>query len=139
MPIPTSVPTGETPVTSTNSSAHDVDLHTTVARCVAWLNRHNGTGDQERTLRILKVTEEAGEVAAAWIGVMGQNPRKGVTHIVSEVADELADVVGTALIAMASLGQSPEAVMARWCAKANQRLDLCGEPAMPDAVAEVAA
>lgn len=124
------MPTSESVPTTSPNGRHDTDLHATVARCVAWLNRHNGNDDRERTLRILKVTEEAGEASAAWIGVMGQNPRKGATHIVSEVADELADVVGTALIAMLSLGQSPEAVMTRWCVKANGRLDLDGEPAV---------
>ena len=56
------------------------------------------------TLRILKVTEEAGEAAGAWIGVLGTNPRKGVTHSRDDVVAELADVVITALVAMDSLG-----------------------------------
>lgn len=69
-----------------------------------WLDAANGTGLHELTCRILKVTEEAGEAAGAWIGAVGQNPRKGVTHSRKEVADELADVALTALVAIESLG-----------------------------------
>jgi hypothetical protein len=36
--------------------------------------------ETEKLLRIMKLTEEAGEVTQAVIGVMGQNPRKGITH-----------------------------------------------------------
>ncbi|MFB9233944.1 hypothetical protein ACFFWC_00085 [Plantactinospora siamensis] len=70
----------------------------------AWLDAANGTESAELTCRILKVTEEAGEAAAAWIGVLGQNPRKGVTHGPADVAAELADVAITALVAIESLG-----------------------------------
>ena len=45
--------------------------------------------------------------AQAWIGVLGQNPRKGVTHTTGDVVGELADVVFTALVAIASLGADP--------------------------------
>ena len=36
------------------------------------------TGDEpeEITLRLLKIAEELGEAAQAWIGVLGQNPVK---------------------------------------------------------------
>ena len=69
-----------------------------------WLDAANGTGEQELTCRMLKVTEEAGEAAGAWIGVLGQNPRKGVTHTRADVVAELADVAWTALVAIESLG-----------------------------------
>ncbi len=79
----------------------------------AHLDANNGTDPNELTLRILKITEEAGEAAQAWIGVQGQNPRKGVTHTVDDVVGELADVVFTSLVAIASLGADPrEAVTA---------------------------
>ena len=45
----------------------------------------------------LKLTEEAGEVAGALIGMTGQNPRKGVTHSIDDVIKELLDVIVTAL------------------------------------------
>ncbi len=92
-----------------------------VRRVVDQLNTINGTGREEVGLRILKVTEEAGEVASAWIGTVGQNPRKGVTHTREDVAGELADVVLTALVAIGSLGLDPEQVVGDCIAKVNQR------------------
>ncbi|MEU6281433.1 MazG-like family protein [Streptomyces sp. NPDC047028] len=58
-------------------------------------------------LRILKLSEEIGEVAEAVIGATGQNPRKGVTHSWDDVQSELCDVAITALIALRTL--TPEA------------------------------
>src|SRR5687768_9559521 len=51
-----------------------------VTAAVAWLDDANGRDQANVTFRILKVVEEAGEAAAAWIGAAGNNPRKGVTH-----------------------------------------------------------
>lgn len=83
-----------------------------VDHLVFWLNRHHEPDDTQVTLRLLKVSEEAGEAAAAWIGATGQNPRKGITHTRDDVADELADVVFAALVAMASLpGIDPATVL----------------------------
>lgn len=58
------------------------------------------TAGEDSLMRVLKVTEEAGEVAAAYIGWTGQNPRKGVTHDLSDVISELCDVALTALAAV---------------------------------------
>lgn len=49
--------------------------------------------------RLAKIAEEAGEVIAAYIGVTGQNPRKGYTHSFDDVRKELLDVAVTALAA----------------------------------------
>ncbi|MEE6257870.1 MazG-like family protein [Plantactinospora sonchi] len=87
-------------------------IWTTVRDARVWLDQANGTDRSELTCRILKVTEEAGEVAGAWIGLLGQNPRKGVTHDLADVADELADVAITALVAIESLGLDPREVLA---------------------------
>ncbi len=87
-----------------------------------WLDAANGTGDTELTCRLLKLTEEAGEVAAAWIGTLGQNPRKGVTHTREDVAAELADVVFTALVAIESLGLDARSVVSGCAAKVHARL-----------------
>ncbi len=87
-----------------------------------WLDANNGTGSLELTCRILKVTEEAGEAAEAWIGALGQNPRKGVTHTRAQVADELADVAFTALVAIASLGFDPQQTVERCAEKVAARL-----------------
>ncbi|MEU8158159.1 MazG-like family protein [Micromonospora sp. NPDC048986] len=78
------------------------DLFALVRRSTAWLDDTNGRDEAEVRLRILKVMEEAGEVAQAVIGAAGQNPRKGQTHTVDDVACELVDVAVTALVALHS-------------------------------------
>jgi hypothetical protein len=50
-----------------------------VTRCVAWLDAANGRSDHETAMRVMKIAEEAGEAVAAYSGVTGNNPRKGVT------------------------------------------------------------
>ncbi|WP_250008478.1 MazG-like family protein [Actinoplanes sp. M2I2] len=87
-----------------------------------WLDGVNGTAPLEVTCRILKVTEEAGEAAQAWIGLLGQNPRKGVTHSREEVAAELADVAFTAMVAIASLGIDPRGALEACAGKVRVRL-----------------
>jgi NTP pyrophosphatase (non-canonical NTP hydrolase) len=99
----------------------------TIARLTAWLDDRNGSSTHEATMRLLKVQEEAGEVAAAWIGVTGQNPRKGVTHTPGDVADELCDVIVAAMVALATLKADPAG---HFAAKVQQiaalRLDTAG-------------
>ncbi|MFF8100111.1 MazG-like family protein [Streptomyces sp. NPDC016640] len=85
------------------------DQWSTIQGLVAWLDRENGRSDSEIGLRILKLSEEVGEVAQAWIGVRGQNPRKGITHSTADVADELCDVIVTAAVALASISDDPAA------------------------------
>lgn len=85
------------------------DHWSTIRGLVAWLDEENGRSQQEITLRILKLGEETGEVAQAWIGVTGQNPRKGITHTAGDVADELCDVIVTASVALASIVEDPGA------------------------------
>ncbi|MCX5209759.1 MazG-like family protein [Kitasatospora sp. NBC_00240] len=72
----------------------------TIRRLVDWLDHANGTGEAETAMRLLKLTEEVGEVSQAYIGFVGQNPRKGQTHTRNDVADELCDVIVTALVAL---------------------------------------
>ena len=93
-----------------------------VAAARRWLDEQNGSDQAELTLRILKIIEEAGEAAAAWIGATGQNPRKGVTHTRSDVAAELGDVAFTALVAVSSLGFDPQTVLAGVARKVVDRL-----------------
>lgn len=76
-----------------------------------WLNQQNGASDHEIAMRILKVTEEAGEVAAAYLGMHGQNPRKGITHKAADVQGELCDVILAAAVALASITGDPETVL----------------------------
>ncbi|CAL9589131.1 hypothetical protein SUDANB145_05189 [Streptomyces sp. enrichment culture] len=69
--------------------------------------RPERAGREGLLLRLLKLSEEVGEVAEAVIGVTGQNPRKGVTHTWDDVEAELCDVAITALVALRTL--TPEA------------------------------
>jgi hypothetical protein len=95
---------------------------------VAWLNAHNGLNDSEITLRVLKVSEEVGEAAQAWISATGQNPRKGITHSRVDVAGELADVVMAALVAIASLGVNPGATLAARAEVVSTRIRAARSP-----------
>jgi len=97
------------------------DQWSTIRSLVDWLDSKNGRSDAEISLRILKLTEEAGEVAQAWIGVQGQNPRKGVTHTHPDVQDELCDVIVTAAVALASLIDNPGYVLDAKLAKIAAR------------------
>lgn len=87
------------------------DQWSTIRNLTAWLDENNGRSNAEIGLRILKLTEEAGEVAQAWIGVQGQNPRKGVSHTREDVTGELCDVIVTAAVALASLIDDPRDVL----------------------------
>jgi NTP pyrophosphatase (non-canonical NTP hydrolase) len=70
----------------------------------AWLDAAGPAGGREGLLlRMLKLSEEVGEVAQAVIGATGQNPRKGVTHTWEDVQAELCDVALTALVALRTL------------------------------------
>lgn len=80
----------------------------TISRLVQWLDEKNGRDQQETLLRLFKIQEEAGEVAQAVIGATGQNPRKGASHTWDDVADELCDVIVTAMVALATICGDPE-------------------------------
>ena len=69
----------------------------------AWLDRENGgliDASHDDAMRVMKIGEEYGEAVQAYIGMTGQNPRKGVTHSLPDVLAELADVVVTGLAAI---------------------------------------
>jgi hypothetical protein len=82
-----------------DSVAVEWDVFTDIARVNAWLD-HNPPGPHEDAMRVMKVGEEYGEAVAAYIGMTGQNPRKGITHSQSDLLRELADVAVTALCAI---------------------------------------
>lgn len=63
--------------------------------------------DVPESVRVLKVAEEYGEATEAYIGFRGLNPRKGKTHTSDDVADELADIAITALVAMGTFCGDP--------------------------------
>ena len=81
-----------------------------VARTVTWLDAANGRGPHETAVRVMKIAEEAGEAVAAYLGLTGANPRKGVIALPDDLAGELCDVVLAALIALATVtGGTPQA------------------------------
>ncbi|MFE0421628.1 MazG-like family protein [Streptomyces sp. NPDC058953] len=89
----------------------DASVWPTVDRLRAWLDAANDRpAEQELLLRVLKLSEEVGEVAEAVIGASGQNPRKGHSHTWRDVEAELCDVVLTAMVALRTLTPDAEQV-----------------------------
>lgn len=76
-----------------------------IAEFSAWLDEHLAGGSEQGRLwgRTAKVAEEYGEVVAAIIGYLGENPRKGRTHTRADIVDELLDVAVTTLGAIESI------------------------------------
>lgn len=105
------------------------DLWAVARHSVAWLDATNsGTDpDHETAMRLMKLVEETGEVMAAYIGVQGQNPRKGVTHEPGDVAAELCDVILTAAVALHRFADDPERLMAEHAGRIVARIDALGE------------
>ena len=59
--------------------------------------------DVPAEVQLLKLTEEVGEVADAFIGMHGLNRRKGVCRTRDDLLAELADVIITAAVAMSGV------------------------------------
>ncbi|MFH8813065.1 MazG-like family protein [Streptomyces hygroscopicus] len=93
---------------------------------VAWLDRMNGVGRHETAMRLMKLVEEAGEVMEAYIGMVGQNPRKGITHKPKDVAAELCDVILTAAVALHRFADDPERFMAEHADRVVRRIEALG-------------
>jgi NTP pyrophosphatase (non-canonical NTP hydrolase) len=83
----------------------------TIRRLVDWLDAANGDGEHETAMRLMKLAEESGEVMQAYIGAVGQNPRKGRTHTTEDVAAELCDVILTAAVALHRFTDDPAAAL----------------------------
>src|SRR5690606_15699829 len=101
-----------------------------------WIDAGNTHRDPESVTwgRIAKLTEESGEVIAAYIGATGQNPRKGVTHTVEDVIAELLDVAVTALGAVEHLTEHRGDALARLDEKivaVGKRAGVVTTPARP--------
>ncbi len=79
----------------------DQEIWGTIDQLVQWLDEESPVAPEfSRLLRVLKISEEAGEVAEAIHGVMGSNPRKGNSHTWEDVQKELCDVILTAMVAL---------------------------------------
>jgi NTP pyrophosphatase (non-canonical NTP hydrolase) len=84
-----------------------------VDRLVEWLDAESGVSpEMARLLRVLKISEEAGEVAEAIHGVTGSNPRKGNSHTWDDVQAELCDVILTSMVALKTITPDAEKVFA---------------------------
>jgi NTP pyrophosphatase (non-canonical NTP hydrolase) len=93
-----------------------------IAALEHWLSKDSKLPAETRTiLQILKITEEAGEVAEAVIGATGQNPRKGFSHTWEDVEKELCDVIITSMVALARVSEDPEGTFARELARVAER------------------
>lgn len=79
----------------------------TVELLTDWVGANPGHSGHQEAMRLMKVTEEAGEAVAAYIGMTGQNRRKGRTHLAADVADELCDVILAAMVALYDYAASP--------------------------------
>ncbi|WP_432197742.1 MazG-like family protein [Streptomyces sp. bgisy027] len=98
------------------------DLWAAVDALWTWLDTDQPIGGREgMVLRMLKLSEEVGEVAQAVIGATGQNPRKGVTHTWEDVQGELCDVVITALVALRTLTPDAREVFGRHLQRVTKR------------------
>jgi hypothetical protein len=108
---------------------HDGLLSAIVAMS-KWIDAHpanvNRSPEAQAWGRISKIAEENGEVIAAYIGVTGQNPRKGVTHKMSDVLDELLDVAITALGAYEHLTDNAGMSMISLSLKADKIVNRAG-------------
>jgi len=93
-----------------------------ITRLHAWLDANRThDGADGLLLRVLKLSEEVGEVAQAVIGATGQNPRKGRTHNWADVEAELCDVVITALVALRTLTPQAREVFAAHLERVTNR------------------
>jgi len=86
----------------------------TIHHLVDWIDRNNGRSPHEVSLRILKITEEKGEVADAYLGATEKN--EGHPHGLDNVADELCDVMLSAAVALVSVvdDRAEKLLTAQW-------------------------
>lgn len=105
------------------------DVWATVDALRVWLDDNRAHGGREGLLlRVLKLSEEVGEVAQAVIGATGQNPRKGADHTWEDVQAELCDVVISALVALRTLTPDAPTVFAGHLARVADRSLGAGHP-----------
>ena len=90
----------------------DTDLDSNVAEL------YKGQPLAQDWARIAKVIEETGEVIDAYIGVTGQNPRKGEYGDMGHVLSELCDVALTGLYAIQHFTKDAESTLGQLHARA---------------------
>ncbi|MFE9882528.1 MazG-like family protein [Streptomyces sp. NPDC005784] len=117
-------PAADTPVErAAGEDVQDVqDVWDTIDRLHAWLDANRAhDGREGLLLRVLKLSEEVGEVAQAVIGATGQNPRKGLSHTWDDVRSELCDVMITAMVALRTLAPDAREVFTAHLASVADR------------------
>jgi predicted house-cleaning noncanonical NTP pyrophosphatase (MazG superfamily) len=75
-------------------------------RLTQWL------GEVPVEAQLLKMSEEVGEAAEAYLGMTGLNPRKGISHTREDLVGEVGDVIITAAVAIVQLTGGPGAARA---------------------------
>jgi NTP pyrophosphatase (non-canonical NTP hydrolase) len=91
-------------------------------------------GDIPVEAQLLKLSEEVGEVAEAYLGMTGLNPRKGFSHTRDDLTGEVADVIITAAVAIVRLTGGPHEARAAFSAHLAgvvSRAGLADVPAPP--------
>ena len=83
-------------------------------------------GDIPVEAQLLKLSEEVGEVAEAYLGITGLNPRKGVNRTRDDLMGEVGDVIITAAVALVRLAGSPDAARAAFAAHLAGVVTRCG-------------
>jgi hypothetical protein len=94
-------------------AAEPVTVWRHVATLTAWLDSANPRTDHEIACRVMKLAEETGEVVTAYLGMTGQNPRKGTCATRDDVASELCDVIVTSMVALATITGDTDGAEAR--------------------------
>jgi hypothetical protein len=109
----------------------DWDLFADIRAINAWIDNANPRNAHEDSMRVMKIGEEYGEAVAAYIGMTGQNPRKGITHTEHDLLNELADVAITALCAMEHFTGQTEVTRALLASKISKILIRANIPPIP--------
>lgn len=89
------------------------DITTKITEIDLWLDAKTADDYKSQPLaqdwaRISKMMEESGEAIQAFVGYTGQNPRKGKTHDLDDVLDELADTILTGVFAIQHFTKNAE-------------------------------
>lgn len=121
-------------------SGEEWNVFADIAMINAWLDRSNTNMNSEHddSMRVMKIGEEYGEAVAAYIGMTGQNPRKGVTHSQADLLAELADVTITALCAMQHFTGNADVTRAFLASKIAGIIKRAGLSEVPESAEHVA-
>lgn len=85
------------------------DIYEKISASQTGVDLHRMAG---RTVRLIKLSEEVGEVNQAYIGYLGANARKaGLKYDEADIAKELCDVIITAMVALHDWNAHPESLL----------------------------